>query len=605
MDSAEIVPSHVESDGSFVVLDFLAVSVGGTGEPAKVHPQAQVPAFDIAGRDVIGVRHSMDVARDLFEDFAGAIPVRASAGGVLEYFDELGIVSAGPEQVFNGLAVSAVAIGGELEIAMNTISQLGNELVGIARAPLAGVEGNNQLGIRVQRNPQVGVAPFVGIVLAEPGLFGVAKAPNLVGLDALGSDGLDAGVEHGLRFLSGTNHQSHNCVLVDVQSAGDGADAHSLKHEGKDLGSTVNVGVVASQRLGGGVGKGGFARVAAVALDFALSVGAKLVGGIVLAADAGHGVFPLALSGEKRHTIYGSRLWVTPQFGLAPRPVRAGSGALIEGMLSRWLNGYFYRLTVLRAADCDDDAHDGVLLSRASRCVKDTGRSYLEPKLISLGYRSGPNLGRRRQASFSGRLRKSPISGHSGQTARRGRVDDHFVWLGGIGKGLDSVCYRLAQLNQRRKIPILLRPAAPAYPLVLGRPRIRFEAWNHVSGINHPSDSRCYGCHRSFVLIQRKSKLPKPVHYLGGVHPLFARCAKNTPARLSETSQVKIRDRREGVGFVAQLRKQRDLSFGAGNLDLQLFLLYKHFGESLHCQSQIAGVLITGTHHTQERIRYV
>jgi len=66
--------------------------------------------------------------------------------------------------------------------------------------------------------------------------------------------------------------------------------------------------------------------MAAVALDFALAVGSKLVGGIVLAADAGHGVFPLALSGEKRHTIYGSRAWVTPRFGLAPRPVDAEAG---------------------------------------------------------------------------------------------------------------------------------------------------------------------------------------------------------------------------------------------------------------------------------------
>ena len=233
MDSAEIVPSHVESDGSFMVLQFFAVSVRKPGEPAQVHSKSPVPAFDVAGGDVIGIGHSVDFARDLFEDFAGAIPVRASAGGVLEDLDELSVVGAGPKQVFNGLAVSAVAIGGELEIALNTISQFGNGLVSIARAPLAGVEGYDQLGVCVQCNPQVGVAPFVGIVLVGARFLGVAKAPNLIGLDTLGRDGLNSGVKQGLRSLASADHQGHNGVLVYLQCAGDGADAHSLKHEGQ------------------------------------------------------------------------------------------------------------------------------------------------------------------------------------------------------------------------------------------------------------------------------------------------------------------------------------------------------------------------------------
>src|ERR1035437_1806281 len=116
--------------------------------------------------------------------------------------------------------------------------------------------------------------------------------------------------------------------------------------------------VVVAERLVGSVGKGGFAGMAAIALDFALAVYAKLVGGIVLAANAGHGLFLLALCGEKRHTIYGSRAWVTPRFGLAPRPVDAGSGALIEGRyLPRWFNGDFHRVTCRSAFDPDSDAH--------------------------------------------------------------------------------------------------------------------------------------------------------------------------------------------------------------------------------------------------------
>jgi hypothetical protein len=106
----------------------------------------------------------------------------------------------------------------------------------------------------------------------------------------------------------------------------------------------------------------------------------------VLAADAGHGLFSLALGGEKSHTIYGSRAWVTPRFGLAPRPVRAGSGALFEGRyLARWFDGYFYRVTCRSARDSNRYPHCRFRLSQAA-LASDTrlGGSYLAPKLFLL-----------------------------------------------------------------------------------------------------------------------------------------------------------------------------------------------------------------------------
>src|ERR1035437_9177342 len=101
-------------------------------------------------------------------------------------------------------------------------------------------------------------------------------------------------------------------------------------------------------------------------------------------ADASNGLFLLALSGEKSHTIHGSRAWVTSRFGLTPRPVSAGSGALIERRcLSRWLNGDFHRMTCRSAFDPDGDAHCRFRLSRSAQ-VPETrlGGSYLEPKSI-------------------------------------------------------------------------------------------------------------------------------------------------------------------------------------------------------------------------------
>lgn len=138
------------------------------------------------------------------------------------------------------------------------------------------------------------------------------------------------------------------------------------------------------------------------------------------AGMAGHGFSPLALSGEKSHTIYGSRAWVTPRFGLAPRPVRAGGGALFEGRyLSRWFDGYFYRVTGRSERDLNRDAHCGFLPSRSAP-ASDTrrGGSYLNPNLR----RFRPLI----EWGFLG-LWKSLIGNNSGQTAGLGRTDDRFI----------------------------------------------------------------------------------------------------------------------------------------------------------------------------------
>ena len=386
MDTAEIVPSHVQGNGSFLVLQFLAVSIGKASEAAKVHPKTQVPPFDVAGRDVAGIRHSVDLARDLLENGAGAVPVGASIGRVLEDFDELGVVGTGPKQVLDRFEIRGITIGGELKISVNAISQLGNKLVSVIRAALASVVGKDHFTLRIHRNPQVRVAPIGGIVFVGPGFFGVTKTPNLIRLDELRGDRSDAGIEQCSRSFASTDHQRHDGVLVDLHEAGDSPDRHTLKHHRENLAGAVNVGVVSAERLFGRIGKSGFAGMAAVALDSALAVCAELIGCIVLAADAGHGLFSLALGGEKSHTIYGSRAWVTPRFGLAPRPVRAGSGALFEGRyLARWFDGYFYRVTCRSARDSNRYPHCRFRLSQAA-LASDTrlGGSYLAPKLFLL-----------------------------------------------------------------------------------------------------------------------------------------------------------------------------------------------------------------------------
>jgi len=94
----------------------------------------------------------------------------------------------------------------------------------------------------------------------------------------------------------------------------------------------------------------------------------------------GHGFSPLALCGEKRHTIRGSSALVTPRFGFAPPLVPASDGALRIKGLGRWFNGDFYRVTFRSAFDSDGYPHCQFRLSLAAQ-VPEThlGGLYLTP----------------------------------------------------------------------------------------------------------------------------------------------------------------------------------------------------------------------------------
>src|ERR1700751_5770174 len=50
----------------------------------------------------------------------------------------------------------------------------------------------------------------------------------------------------------------------------------------------------------------------------------------------GHGLSPLAFCGEKPENQFGSELWLTPRFGLAPTTVCAGAGAVFYLISLGW-----------------------------------------------------------------------------------------------------------------------------------------------------------------------------------------------------------------------------------------------------------------------------
>ncbi len=98
----------------------------------------------------------------------------------------------------------------------------------------------------------------------------------------------------------------------------------------------------------------------------------------MLTSEAGHGFSPLDFCAEKSHNKFGSGLWFTPRFGLAPQPVKAGSGALIVSyVLGWWFDRDFHGVT---GSECnlDSDNHAAFILPESP---VDAGLSLFTPKL--------------------------------------------------------------------------------------------------------------------------------------------------------------------------------------------------------------------------------
>ncbi len=189
---------------------------------------------------------------------------------------------------------------------------------------------------------------------------------------------LYSGIKHRTRFCRCRFHECQNRVLVHSSEALDCADAHSLKHHGKSLRRRLRVGVVVAE-FGSGFRKGEFAGNAAIPLNMALSVGAKLTD-YVVTAFAGHDVFPLRFSGESATISLRLDLWLTPRFGLAPPPVDAGSGALTYKLLNWWWRHSLH----LRFATARRLAH-------VEPFVFDTSKSFL-PRRLLLKVRQNPEF---------------------------------------------------------------------------------------------------------------------------------------------------------------------------------------------------------------------
>jgi hypothetical protein len=112
------------------------------------------------------------------------------------------------------------------------------------------------------------------------------------------------------------------------------------------------------QRSGSGIREGRGTGCTAITAGF-VAVVAELLDGFVVALTAGHGLFPLEFCGEKAENKFGSKVRLTPRFGLATAKGATDAVALLSNAydLGRWLDGNFYRRPLSTERHLDSDRH--------------------------------------------------------------------------------------------------------------------------------------------------------------------------------------------------------------------------------------------------------
>src|SRR5436309_8426530 len=108
MHTAQILPRNKNRDGGLEMRQLLTESVCQAREAAKLHPNGQITAFNVARANVRLVRVAADLGWDRLDNFARAIPLRTGIFGRLPVnLDELSKVNVRPEVGFDSVNVTS------------------------------------------------------------------------------------------------------------------------------------------------------------------------------------------------------------------------------------------------------------------------------------------------------------------------------------------------------------------------------------------------------------------------------------------------------------------------------------------------------------------
>ena len=336
MDTAEVVPSHIERNGMLQVFQFPAVSIGQASESPKLHPESQVAALNMARADIARIGSAIVDAWDRPSNPArGTVPLRSGNVVAAVELNKLGVIAVPAKVLIHGRDIPTQSVCCKLKPSIHSLAQVLDKCLRSRAFSSANVVREHHLGNAVERKPDILISPLCGSARFKPSLVAAAKSPDFIRLDKLGAESAHVPIPQPVAVRPGSFQQRQDCVFVQSRHTGNGANAHSFQHERQHFRCGIRRGVVGSD-LRGRFAERTSARIAAPSLDTALAEVSKSFAGLVLASYAGHGFSPLDFCGESRHNHFGSGVRLTPRSGLAPTSVDAEAGALVQRLIKWW-----------------------------------------------------------------------------------------------------------------------------------------------------------------------------------------------------------------------------------------------------------------------------
>lgn len=273
MNAAQVVPSHLQENGSHEIYAALAESVCQASEATKVHSHGEIRAFDVTCRVAFELGISCEWDWDSANNFRGVVPVGRFTFSLPIDFQQLRVIDVSVEVLLDCFAVRSEPIRSDMRTARDSLAQITDKIEGAGRIAPSNVVGEDKFCLAVECDECASVAPFLQVIGRQVALLGVYEAPNFVRLKESRAQIPDVRIENLLALLGDSSQHRKNCRLVNASEPRDRAHADSFREERADSFGLFDFEMVIAERLLTRFRKSSFTAGTAKTLDLmALSV---------------------------------------------------------------------------------------------------------------------------------------------------------------------------------------------------------------------------------------------------------------------------------------------------------------------------------------------
>jgi len=221
VNSRKIVVHVVQRNRVNVVFKLLAETIGQPRESTHAHSHREVLAFNVARRNVLGIRVSRYFANKRSKTLCGTV-ARIVGRRRTVNFHQLRIVDFRTESAVNSRQIGLMAVRRKLDTILKPLRKIVHEVVSATGITQTHEERRNEFGISANRSPgpAIAVTEFALLVHRDVLLFGVAERPNLIGLDSLAGQVPQVDVLVLGACLANLGDELQHCIESNVAHAG-------------------------------------------------------------------------------------------------------------------------------------------------------------------------------------------------------------------------------------------------------------------------------------------------------------------------------------------------------------------------------------------------